>query len=81
MNINIQGSVTPVNKRNEGRDEQMSDAKDFEDSLYENDTPNTDKSTKVKPINRPEVPKSQVHTVYENVQLNMGQSHELYENL
>ncbi|XDV15913.1 hypothetical protein PO909_015854, partial [Leuciscus waleckii] len=67
-------SVTPVNKRNEGRDEQ-------EDSLYENDTPNTDKSTPRKPINRPEVPKSQVHTVYENVQLNMGQSHELYENL
>ncbi|CAM4467892.1 unnamed protein product [Leuciscus chuanchicus] len=54
-------TVTPVNKQNKGRDEQKSDANDFEEFVYENDTPNTDKITKVKPINRPEVPKSQVH--------------------
>jgi len=46
-----------------------------EDSVYENE-----KSTQMKPINRPEVPKSQGHTVYGNVQPSVGQSHGLYEN-
>ncbi|XDV15906.1 hypothetical protein PO909_015847 [Leuciscus waleckii] len=68
----MNGSVTPVNKLNKGRDEQKSDAKDFEENVYENDTPNTDKGTPREPINRPEVPKSQVHAIYGNVQLNMG---------
>jgi len=52
------------------------------DSVYETvDIPNTDKRTQMKPINRPEVPKSQVHTVYGNVQPSVGQSHGLYVNL
>jgi len=52
------------------------------DSVYETvDIPNTDKRTQMKPINRPEVPKSQVHTVYGNVQPSVDQSHGLYVNL
>ncbi|XP_077057570.1 uncharacterized protein LOC143710516 [Siphateles boraxobius] len=67
------GSVMSVNKRNESRDEQKSDTNEFEENVYENDDiPNTDKSSPMKPSNRPEVPKSQTHAVYGNVQLSVG---------
>ncbi|XP_067260247.1 uncharacterized protein [Chanodichthys erythropterus] len=59
-------SVMPVNKHNENRNEQ-------EECVYENEHPNTDKSTQMKAL-KTEVPKSQRNLVYENVHFNRGRA-------
>ncbi|XP_016417100.1 CMRF35-like molecule 1 [Sinocyclocheilus rhinocerous] len=61
---------------NESKAEDVSDAKDCDDRVYENGSPETN-STQIKPINRTttrQEQKSQVYSVYEN-------SHALYGNL
>lgn len=42
-----------------------------EDCVYDNEHPNTDKSTQMKPLNKTEVPKSQRYSIYENVHFNI----------